>query len=367
MQQYNALRVPSDDADDIGDIKLAAPLPPEPAIDPRKEQARRFARHCAGFRTPDNRRAVGQLINTLLPLLALVVVMFWAADGAYWLTLLLALPAGGLLVRAFIIQHDCGHGSFLSSPRLNSAVGCTMSVFTLAPYSLWKREHAIHHNGSGNLDRRGVGDIETMTVAEYLAGSPLERWRYRLYRHPLFLFGFGVPCYFLVLQRLPWFHGLKATESWRSVMLLNAVIAVVFGVLGALLGYAAVAMVVLPMVHVASAVGGWLFFVQHQFDDTEWFQPEEWDVQIAAVQGSSYYALPKPLQWITGNIGLHHIHHLNLMIPNYRLQECLEALPELGGINRLSLRESLRCVRLTLWDEAQRRLVGFHEVRASAA
>ena len=361
LQNYNTARAQSYDWGSTEDTLLDERPHPVPVIDPRKEQARRWARHCARFRSADNARAITQIVNTILPLVVISALMFWAVSSAYWLTLLLAFPAGGLLVRAFIIQHDCGHGSFLSSPRMNAAVGRVMSVVTLAPYSLWRREHALHHNGSGNLERRGIGDIETKTVAEYLASTPLERWRYRLYRHPLFLFGFGVPFYFLVLQRLPWFHGLKASESWRSVMALNAVIAAVFGVLGWLLGCAAVALVMLPMLHVAAALGGWLFFIQHQFDDTEWYQPEDWDMQIAAVHGSSYYALPKALQWITGNIGLHHIHHLNSMVPNYRLQECIDALPELADVNRLTLLESFRCVKLTLWDEAERRLVSYRE------
>ena len=286
-------------------------------INLRKEQARRWAKHCAKFRQADHVRAYGQIASTILPLIALVTAMFYTVNGMYWLTLLLALPAGGLLVRLFIIQHDCGHGSFFRSARMNTALGRVMSLFTLAPYSLWRREHSLHHNSSGNLEQRGIGDIDTKTVAEYLASSRLEKLRYRLYRHPIFLFGFGVPFYFLVLQRLPWFHGLKASEAWRSVMGLNVAIVAVYGFVGWLLGFAATAMVLIPMLHVAAAIGGWLFFIQHQFDETEWYQADDWDMQIAAVHGSSYYVLPKVLQWITGNIGLHHIHHLNSMVPNY--------------------------------------------------
>jgi acyl-lipid omega-6 desaturase (Delta-12 desaturase) len=332
----------------------------------QKNEVRRWARHCARFRAPDNKRAFMQIVNTVLPLLALTVLSFWSSKYSVLLPLLIAIPAGGLLVRMFIIQHDCGHGSFLGSTQLNTVVGRIMSVFTLAPYSLWRREHAIHHNGSGNLEKRGVGDIDTKTVAEYLASSPLERLRYRLYRHPLFLFGLGVPAYFLLIQRLPWFHGLKAAESWRSVMSLNAAIVAVYGTLGYLLGFGAVALVCLPMLHVAAALGGWLFFVQHQFEETHWESAETWDFQIAAVHGSSYYVLPKPLQWVTGNIGLHHIHHLNSMVPNYRLQECLDALPELGQVNRLTLWESFRCVRLALWDDTARRLVSYREAMQRA-
>lgn len=330
-------------------------------METRKDQARRWARHCAQFRTADTKRAIGQLASTLLPLLVLVTLMFLFADDAYWLTLLLALPAGGLLVRVFIIQHDCGHGSFLPSSRFNTAVGRAMSLFTLAPYGLWRREHALHHTRSANLAMRGIGDIDTKTVTEYLNASRLEKLRYRLYRNPLFLFGFGVPFYFLVIQRLPWLHGLNAKEAWRSVVALNIALAVVYGSLGWLTGYTLLAMVMLPMLSIAAAIGGWLFFIQHQFDETEWYQPEEWDLQIAAVHGSSYYVLPKPLQWITGNIGLHHVHHLNSMVPNYRLQECMDALPELAQINRLTLQESLTCVKLTLWDEQRRKLVSYAE------
>lgn len=348
------------------DLLLEDRPKPRPVANPLKDEARRWARHCAQFRASDHARAYGQIASTVLPLIVLTTLMFLTVAHAYWLTLLMAIPAGGLLVRMFIIQHDCGHGSFFSSPRMNTAVGRVMSVFTLAPYSLWRREHALHHTGSGNLDKRGVGDIDTKTVAEYLASSRFERWRYRLYRHPLFLFGFGVPFYFLILQRSPWLHGLKAAEAWRSVMALNVAIVAIYGLLGWVLGYVAVAMVLIPMLHVAAAVGGWLFFIQHQFDETEWYKPEEWDMQIAAVHGSSYYVLPKVLQWITGNIGLHHIHHLNSMVPNYRLQECLDALPELAEVNRLTLRDSLKCVNLTLWDEKNRRLVGYREALASA-
>lgn len=325
----------------------------------RKNQARRWARHCAQFRAADTKRAVFQILSTAIPLAALVTLMFLAVEHSYLLTLLLAIPAGGLVVRLFIIQHDCGHGSFFSSSRLNTAVGRLMSLFTLAPYGLWRREHALHHMRSANLAMRGIGDIDTKTVAEFLASSRLERLRYRLYRNPLFLFGFGVPLYFLVIQRLPWLHGLSASEAWRSVLGLNVALIVFYGSLGSVIGFGTMAMVLLPMLIIAAAIGGWLFFIQHQFDDTEWFEPEEWDMQIAAVHGSSYYVLPKPLQWITGNIGLHHVHHLNSMVPNYRLQECLDALPELEQINRLTLKESLKCVKLTLWDEQKRMLVGY--------
>jgi acyl-lipid omega-6 desaturase (Delta-12 desaturase) len=292
--------------------------------------------------------------------------MMALANTAYWVTLLLAIPAGGLLVRFFIIQHDCGHGSFLPSRFANDMLGRVMSVLTVTPYSLWRREHAIHHAGSGHLDRRGIGDIETWTVDEYLSKGRWARFRYRIYRNPFFLFLFGVPFYFLVLQRLPWFHGLKARDSWKSVVGLNTVMVVVYGLIAYFVGIGTLLKVVVPIVFVASAAGGWLFFIQHQFEGAHWDGPEAWDFQVAAVHGSSYYVLPKVLQWFTGNIGLHHIHHLNSMIPNYRLQECMDALPQLSTINRLTLFESFRCVRLTLWDPAARRLIGFKDLPVAA-
>lgn len=329
-----------------------------------KNKTRQWARHCAAYRRPMTRRAVVQIATTALPFIALISAMVWLADGAYWATLMLALPAGGLLVRFFIIQHDCGHGSYFASRRLNDIVGRCMSFLTLVPYGLWRREHAQHHAGSGNLERRGVGDIETMTVREYMACSRFQRLRYRVYRNPLFLFLFGVPLYFTVLQRLPWCHALTFREAWKSVMGLNLVLVAGYGTLAALVGWALLLKVGLPVVIVASALGGWLFFIQHQFEAAHWEPEAEWDFQVSAVHGSSYYVLPKILQWFTGNIGLHHVHHLNSMVPNYRLQECIDAMPELGQINRLTLWESLKTVRLKLWDEQSRRLVGFRELAA---
>ena len=326
-----------------------------------KSVVRAWAKHCARFRGALPARAVLQILTTSAPFLALVTAMIWISYWSYLAALALAVPAGGLMVRFFIIQHDCGHGSFLGSQKLNDWLGRAMSLLTLTPYGLWRREHAQHHAGSGNLERRGVGDIETRTVEEYRAMNWFERLRYRVYRNPLFLFGFGVPLYFIAIQRLPWCHGLPFRDSWKSVTGLNAAIVVVYGALGYFIGYMTLLKIGLPIIVVAAAAGGWLFFIQHQFEHTVWEAPKDWDFQTAAVLGSSYYVLPKLLQWFTGNIGLHHIHHLNSMVPNYRLQECLDALPELSKVNRLTLLDSIKCVRLTLWCERTRRLVGYRE------
>lgn len=332
-----------------------------------KAMVQRMAKVCAGYRGAETSRAMWQIATTIVPLLLVLAAMLATVDTMYWLTLVLAIPAAGLVVRLFIIQHDCGHQSFLPSRQGNDLVGRCMSLFTMTPYGLWRREHAIHHANSGNLDRRGVGDIDTLTVAEYQALPAWRRIAYRVYRHPLFLFGFGIPFYFLVLQRLPWFHGLSAKDAWRSVLALDLALALAFGALSVFVDPLHIAMVGLPVVFMAAAAGGWLFFVQHQFEGTYWARNSSWDFQTAAVLGSSYYDLPSLLNWFTGNIGLHHIHHLNGTIPNYRLQECAAAIPECRQINRITLMSSLSCVKLTLWDEAQRRLVRFAEVAAVPA
>ncbi len=349
-------------------MRETRPASPPPAAMPetQKQRVRRLAAHCQKYRGSVPTLAIQQLVTTLVPLVLLVGVMFATVEHAYWVTLLLALPAAGLLVRAFIIQHDCGHGSFFASRPVNDFVGRAMSLLTLAPYGLWRREHAQHHATSGNLDRRGAGDIDTMTVAEYQKLSKLGKLHYKLYRHPLFLFGLGVPAYFVLIQRLPWLHSLPPRDAWKSVLALNLGLIAFYAPLCYFFGVANVLWVGLPVLHIAAATGGWLFFIQHQFEETTWDKAEGWDFQVAALLGSSYYDLPKIMNWFTGNIGLHHIHHLNSMIPNYRLSACLEASPELKSINRLTLRDSIACARLKLWDEDQRRLVGFDELPTTA-
>ncbi len=323
--------------------------------------AREVARHCAAFREPITRLAVRQIADTLLPYLALCALMLgMAANGYALLTLPLAVPAGGLLVRLFIIQHDCGHGSFLTSRRRNDWLGRALSLLTVTPYDSWKRAHALHHASTGDLSRRGTGDIHTLTVREYLT---LTRWgqlRYRFYRNPLILILLGSPINFLVLQRLPSGVGLPWRTAWRDVLALDGALLATLALLAlAVGGLAPVLWVVLPVISVAAWIGGWLFYVQHQYEETVWEEADAWDFHRAALGGSSYYVLPWILQWFTGNVGLHHVHHLNSRIPNYRLQECLDGHEMLGRVGRLTLRDSLRCLRLALWDEETRKMVGF--------
>lgn len=320
---------------------------------------KQLAKHCALYSTPDAMRAGSQLITTTLPFLALCAAMYFSIDYSYWLTLALSVPTAGLVMRFFIIQHDCGHGSFFGSRRANDITGRLLSILTITPYAYWRRCHALHHASSSNLDRRGIGDVDTLTIEEYKALRPLQRLGYRIYRNPVFLIIIGGSLHFLLLQRFPFFMRRPALEMWSSVILLDLAIIVVYGFLVSLLGWAQFSMLFGPVIVISACIGSWLFYVQHQFEDTYWARSNEWDQQTAALLGSSYYALPRVLQWFTGNIGLHHIHHLCSRIPNYRLQECLDAEPVLNTINRLTLAQSLKSARLALWDESRKKLVGF--------
>ncbi|GJE77172.1 fatty acid desaturase [Methylorubrum suomiense] len=327
--------------------------------------ARDIARHCAAFREPIPRLALRQVADTLLPYLILCALMLGAAASGYeWFALPLAIPAGGLLVRLFIIQHDCGHGSFLPSRRGNDGLGRVLSLLTVTPYDSWKRAHALHHATTGDLSRRGTGDVHTLTVREYLALPRSARIRYRLYRNPFILIVIGSPLNFLLLQRLPTGVGLPWRTAWRDVIALDAALLAALALLALAIGSVGpVLWVFLPVISVAAWIGGWLFYVQHQYEETVWEEAEAWDFHRAALGGSSYYALPRVLQWFTGNVGLHHVHHLNSRIPNYRLQECLDGHEVLGRVGRLTLRDSLNCLRLALWDEKARKMIGFADLR----
>tara|TARA_R110002074_G_scaffold283509_2_gene455089 strand:+ start:1439 stop:2425 length:987 start_codon:yes stop_codon:yes gene_type:complete len=327
-----------------------------------QNKIKEFTAHCAKYKTPDSWRAIQQIVTTALPFIVLSVAMYLSLDVSYWLTFLLAIPAAGCALRFFIIQHDCGHGSFFASKYANDITGRVLSLLTITPYAYWRRLHALHHASSSNLDRRGFGDIDTLTVEEYRALPKLRRITYRIYRNPAFLLLVGGPIHFLLLQRFPLTLKRPAWEMWSSVMTHNLAMVAFYGALLAILGIEHFSVLVLPILAFAAAMGVWLFYVQHQFENTRWENNENWDRQTAALLGSSYYALPRVLQWFTGNIGLHHIHHLCSHIPNYRLQECLDALPELKSINRMTIWQSLKTAPLALWDTEQRKLVSFQGV-----
>jgi omega-6 fatty acid desaturase (delta-12 desaturase) len=270
------------------------------------------------------------------------------------------------LLRLFAIQHDCGHGAFLNNRTLSDWLGRTLGVVTLTPYDVWRRAHSIHHSGSGNLGRRGLGDILTLTVAEYRACTPFERLKYRMYRHPLVLFGIGPGYLFLLQNRLP--VGLMGdVRYWVSAMVTNAVLFAALGLVYYFGGWPPLLLIFLPSTLLASTAGVWLFYVQHQFEETHWDKETDWQLHEAALHGSSHYVMPKVLQWMSANIGIHHVHHLYSRIPFYRLPEVLEDHAELADGNRMTIAESLANARLHLWDEDSRRLLSFAEARALPA
>ena len=317
----------------------------------------------AKYQNPSWQRSLWQVINTFVPYAACLALMYVALSYSYWIVLALALPAGGLLTRIFIIFHDCGHGSFFRSKRANNILGTICGLLVFTPYYQWRFDHAIHHATSGDLDRRGTGDIYTMTVREYLALSPRERFKYRVYRSPLILLGAGPWFMFLVAQRFSSAHSRMRGRA--SVYGTNLAIVAVLALMWATIGIKAYLLIQLPVMFVAGLAGVWLFYIQHQFEGTSWRRHEQWDYVTAALRGSSYFKLPKVLQWFTGNIGLHHIHHLSSRIPNYALQQCMDENPMFQDVTTITLRSSLHSLRLNLWDEEAERLVSFRQVRAA--
>lgn len=318
-----------------------------------------WAAKLAPYRGPDPRRSLWQLASGLALFTVAWGLAYASLSVGYWLTLLLSVPTAFLLIRLFIIQHDLGHGAFFRSNRAAEIVGSVLGVLTLTPYHYWKKTHALHHATSGNLEHRGFGDIDTLTMEEYLARSRWERFKYRAYRHPLTLFVIGAAFHFFIRHRIPTIVPREWRRERRSIIWTNVGLLVLVVGAGMVLGFKQVAMVHLPIALFSCSLGVWLFYVQHQFEPTYWEHDENWEYDAAALEGSSYYQLPKLLQWATGNIGLHHVHHLNARIPNYRLQQVHDAHPELTRVTTLTLRDSIRCMRLALWDEEARKLVPF--------
>jgi omega-6 fatty acid desaturase (delta-12 desaturase) len=326
--------------------------------------AREWLSVLARYREPSTRRSLFELAATLVPFLALWALAWMALQVSPWLALALAVLNGAFLVRIFIIQHDCGHGAFLANRKAQDWVGRVLGVLTLTPYAVWRRTHSIHHAHHGNLDQRGIGDVTTLTLEEYRARSPFGRFMYRLYRHPVVLFILG-PSYLFILQnRLPLGLMNAGWRYWTSAMGTNAMIGIALGLIVWFGGLMPVLLIFLPTSVIAATIGVWLFYVQHQFEETHWSRGDDWQLHDAALEGSSHYVLPQPLRWMSGNIGIHHVHHLYSRIPFYRLPEVIRDHRELAEAQRLTIRESLQTVRLHLWDEAQGKLMSFAEARA---
>jgi acyl-lipid omega-6 desaturase (Delta-12 desaturase) len=314
------------------------------------------------YQEPSVWRALWQIVNTFVPYAFLWYLMYLSLAVSWWLTVPLALLAGGFLVRIFIIFHDCGHGSYFKSSTANSILGFIGGMLTFTPYYHWRWEHSVHHATSGDLDRRGTGDVWTMTVQEYLEASRWKRFAYRLARNPVILFAIAPLFLFLIRYRFPVAAANKRERY--SVYWMNLALLLMALGLSAIFGFKAYVLIQLMVMAVAGSAGVWLFYVQHQFDGVYWERREEWDYTTAALQGSSFYKLPKILQWFSGNIGYHHLHHLSSRIPNYNLQKCHEAHPLFQSVKPLTLLSSLKSFSFRLWDEQQRKLVGFSHLRS---
>jgi acyl-lipid omega-6 desaturase (Delta-12 desaturase) len=319
----------------------------------------------APYQHADIHRSLWQVATTFIPYLLLWYLMERSLAVSYWITLMLAVIAGGFLVRIFIILHDCGHGSFFTSQRFNDILGSICGVFTFTPYFQWRHDHAVHHATAGNLDRRGHGDVHTLTVAEYCQMSRRERLKYRIFRHPLLMLLAGPAWAFVISQRVPLPH--SRPRERRSVHATNLALLLVIGALSLLIGFKSYLLIQLPIFLVAATVAVWLFYCQHQFEETYWAHHEEWDYEAVALQGSSYFHLPRVLQWFTGNIGFHHVHHFNPRIPNYYLEASHNAHPRFQKATRLTWRSSWQCFAFKLWDEERQQMVRLREIGQAVA
>ncbi len=316
----------------------------------------------ASYQQPALLRSLWQIVNTVVPYATLWYLMYLSLAVSWWLTIPLAILAAGFMVRVFIIFHDCGHGSFFKSRKANDVLGFITGVLTFTPYYLWRWEHAVHHASSGDLDRRGMGDVWTLTVQEYLESSRWKRFAYRLARNPFVLFVLAPAFLFLIWHRFP--KGKASQRERHSVYWTNLALLGMAAVLSSIFGVKAYLVIQLTVMMVAASVGVWLFYVQHQFEGVYWERRDGWDYTAAALKGSSFYKLPKVLQWFSGNIGFHHIHHLSPSIPNYNLEKCHKAEPLFQTVPPVTLFRSFKSFSFRLWDEQRCKLVGYGHLRA---
>ena len=340
-----------------------------------KPSVQDLVKHCNLYRGADTWYSIVQFGTTAgayFVVCALMLNLFIHAH--YLLAVALMVIASGLLVRLFIIQHDCGHGSYFKNRYANDMAGRFISILTFTPYDFWRRAHAIHHAYSGNLEKRGVGSLDTLTVKEYLALGEREKRIYRWYRAaPVQVFVIPI-LYIFFIQRFPPssslpflkdYYSISFKDSWKSIFGLDLALIIGMVLMGVNVGWVPLFLCYIPVVVLTTLMGGWLFFIQHQFEKTYWNHDQDWNFQEASLYGSSYYILPSVLRWFSGNIGVHHIHHVCSMIPNYKLKACVDASPELSNMNRMTIRESFRCLRYALWDEAQRKMISFSELKTA--
>ncbi len=307
----------------------------------------------------NNKRAFIELLFTLGTFFILFSLMIYSLGSSYWLTFILLFPTAAMLTRAFTIQHDCGHNSFFSSLKVNNLLGSFLGILTLTPYYYWRKTHRFHHTVAGNLDKRGIGDLDTFTINEYKSLPFYQKLWYRIYRNPVFLLVVGPIAVFGLKHRLPLDNPFHSVKSWRNIMTTNLGIGVIVVSMGYFFGWKAVLFVYVPVCFLASSIGVALFFIHHQYEDTYWAKDSEWSHFNAALQGSSYFEFLKFPSWIIGNINLHHVHHLSSSIPFYRMRECLEAIPELRNAPKRTFKDVVNCFKLALWDEDSKRMVSF--------
>ncbi|MFD1159763.1 fatty acid desaturase [Roseovarius aestuarii] len=330
---------------------------------PVETSSRDWVKILAAYREPNHLRSIFETAISIGPFLLLWALAWYTLSISYWLTFGISVLNAAFLLRLFTIQHDCGHGAFFANRKVSDWVGRVIGVLTLTPYDVWRRTHSAHHSGSGNLARRGMGDIHTYTVTEFRALTPFQRLKYRAYRHPLTLFGLAPGYLFLLQNRIP-LGLMNNLRYWISALGTNVVIFAALAVIWYFGGFAPILLIFLPTTLLAATAGMWLFYVQHQFEHTHWDHDGDWQLHDAALHGSSHYVMPKVLQWFSANIGIHHVHHLYSRIPFYRLTEVLRDHAELDRCNRMTIRESLSCARLHLWDENSKRLLSFAQARA---
>jgi len=317
------------------------------------------------YNKPNVSKSIWQIVNSLGPYVMMWYLMYRSLEISYWLTLALSLLAVGFLVRIFIIFHDCGHGSFFKSARTNKIVGSILGSLVFTPYDYWHKSHAIHHSTVGNLDKRGHGDVWTLTTDEYQDLSKKQKFVYRLYRHPVMLFGIGPFFLFVLWFRIPR-KSMKPSER-NSIHITNLILLIIITGMILLMGWKAFLMIQLPVIYLATMGGVWLFYVQHQFENVIWARQEEWDYKRMAMEGSSFLKFPRILQWFSGNIGFHHVHHLGPKIPNYNLERCHKENEMFANIKPITILPGLQTLKFRLWDENAGRLISFRQYRKSLA